>query len=128
MTPEEVDQLAGICSDAAQTEKGFRLYCAIVTDAVFNRVVGDHPDPAGLAEELGTAKIAAIANREIDELSDDEKERLANFAADHMRKLVVAVGKAGFTAMKNGIISSDDLTPDFLITAAACACVVDASS
>ena len=44
-----------------------------------------------------------------------------------MQKVVTAVGKAGFRAMRNGILTSDDLTPDFVINAAAVACVVQAT-
>ena len=127
MTPEEVDQLAGICSEAAQTETGKRLYAAIITDGLFEDIVGDHPDPAAIAAELGPTKIAEIAFRELQEMTDDERDQLAGEAADHLRKLLVAVGKSAFKAMTNGILTSDDLTPDFLINAAAVACVAKAT-
>jgi len=128
MTPEEVDQLVEICSEASQTDKGMLLYLAIIADATFKNIVRGHPDPAGLADELGESKFFEVVHRELDDLADDDKEHLADAAADHMRRLVVAVAKAGFKAMKNGIISSDDLTPDFLITAAACAAVANSPS
>ncbi len=127
MTPEEVDQLAEICSDACQTETGKRLWAAIITDGVFERIVGDHPDPASIAAEMGNAKIIEVANKELSALTDDEKEQLASDAGDHMKDLVIACAKAGFKAMKNGIITSDDLTPAFLANAAAMACVAKAT-
>jgi hypothetical protein len=127
MTPEEVDQLAVLCSEAAQTETGKRLFTAIITDGIFEDVVRGHPDPGGLAEELGNEKIIEIAKRELEEMSDDAREQLADDAADHLRTLVVSVAKPAFRAMKNGILESDQLTPDFLITAAAAACVAKAT-
>jgi hypothetical protein len=127
MTPEEVDQLAGLCSEACQTETGKRLYAAIITDGLFEDIVRSHPDPGSIAEELGPDKIARIARRELEEMSDDDRDQLADAAADHLRSLVVAVSKAGFRAMKNGILESDQLTPDFLINAAAVACVANAT-
>ncbi len=44
-----------------------------------------------------------------------------------MRCLVVAVGRSGFKAMKNGIITSDQFTADFVIAAAAASCVANAT-
>jgi hypothetical protein len=127
MTPEEVDQLAGICAKAAQSEMGKRLYSAIIMDGLFTRILSDHPDPGAVAEELGNAKIIEIGNRELSEMSDEEREQLADDAADHLRRLVVSVSKPAFKAMTNGILESDDLTPDFLIRAAAVACVAQAA-
>jgi hypothetical protein len=127
MTPEEVDQLACICSEAALTETGRRLYSAIITDGLFTRILGDHPDPGAVADELGNAKIIEIANREMREMSDAEREQLADVATDHLRTRLVAVSKPAFRAMRNGILTSDDLTPGFLIRAAAVACVARAT-
>ena len=127
MTPEEVDQLAGLCSQACQTDTGLRLYAAIVTDGLFDDIVGNHPDPAGLAAELGPSKIAVIASKELSEMADEPREQLLEEAAQHLRRLVVAVSKSAFRAMQNGILESDDLTPDFLINAAAVACVAKAT-
>jgi hypothetical protein len=127
MTPEEVDQLAGISAEAAKSETGKRLYCAIITDALFNRILGDHPDPGAVADELGNDGIVDIARKELEALTEEKRDRLADFAADHLRHLIVGVGKPAFKAMKNGILDSDDLTPDFLICAAAVACVAQAT-
>ena len=127
MTPEEVDQLAALCRDACQTETGLRLYAAIVTDGLFEDIVGDHPDPGAVAEEFGPKKIAEIASLELAHMGDDEREKLLAEAAQHLQRLVVSVGKPAFRAMANGIINSDDLTPDFLIRAAAIACVAKAT-
>jgi hypothetical protein len=126
MTPEEVDQLASLCNEACQTETGKRLYAAIITDGLFEDIVRGHPDPGGLAEELGNDRIIEIARKELEEMSEDRREQLADDAADHLRKLVVAVSKGAFRAMKNGILDSDQLTPGFLINAAAVACVAQA--
>lgn len=123
MNPEEVDQLAELCSTAAQTETGRRLYAAIITDGIFDRIVGDHPDPGAVAEEMGNERIVEVANRELREMSDEEREQLADDAAAHLRKLVVSVAKPALKAMKNGILTSDQLTAEFLIVAAAAACV-----
>jgi hypothetical protein len=127
MTPEEVDQLAGLCSEACQTETGLRLYAAIVTDGLFEDILGDHPDPGAVADELGPSKIAKIASKELSEMADDAREQLLEEAAEHLRRLVVSVSKPAFKAMTNGILSSDQLTPDFLIRAAAVACVARAT-
>jgi hypothetical protein len=127
LRPEEVDQLAAISAEAAQSETGKRLYCAIITDCLFNRILGDHPDPGAVADELGNDGIIEIARQELEALTEDEREQLADVAADHLRHLLVGVGKPAFKAMKNGIIDSDDLTPDFLINAAAVACVAQAT-
>jgi hypothetical protein len=127
MTPEEVDQLTQICSDACQTETGKRLWQAIITDGVFERIIGDHPDPAAIAAEMGNEKIIEVAKKEINALTDDEKEQLATDAHDHMQDLVILVAKASFKAMKNGIINSSDLTADFVIVAAAAQCVAKAT-
>jgi hypothetical protein len=56
-------------------------------------------------------------------MSDAEREQLAGEAFDHLGRLITAVAKGAFKAMKNGIITSDDLTPDFLINAAAVAAI-----
>lgn len=127
MTPEEVDQLAELCNEACMTETGKRLYAAIVTDALFEDIVRGQPDPGSIAEELGNERIAEIASREFREMTDDAREQLAEQAAEHLRMLVVGVSKGAFRAMKNGILDSDQLTPDFLITAAAVACVAKAT-
>ena len=127
MTPEEVDQLAQICSDACQTDTGKRLHSAIITDGLFERIVGDHPDPGAIADEMGNEKIIEVANKELSALTDDEKEQLASDAGDHMKDLVILVAKAGFKAMKNGIITSDEFTPGFLANAAAMASVARAT-
>jgi len=118
MTPEEVDQLAQMCWDACMTETGKRLYAAIVTDGVFTRIVGDHPDPGAVAEEMGNDRIIEVATRELGDMSESERDQLMGDAADHLRTLVVSVSKPAFRAMKNGILESDQLTPDFLIAAA----------
>ena len=127
MTPEEVDQLAGLCSDATMTETGKRLYAAIITDGLFESIIGDHPDPGSLAGELGNQKITQLARQELEQLSEPEREELAEQAADHLRKLLVSVAKPGFKAMKNGIITSDQLTPEFLAVAASAVCVANAT-
>ena len=127
MTPEEVDQLAQICSDAAVTETGKRLYAAIITDGLFEGIVGDHPDPGGLADELGKDKIIQIARKELSEMTDAQREQLTDEAADHLRKLVTGVAQRAFKAMKNGILTSDQLTPDLLINAAAVAAIARAT-
>lgn len=127
MTPEEVDQLASICSEAAVTETGKRLYAAIITDGLFETIIGDHPDPGGLADELGNRKIAQLARQELEQMNEADREELADQAAEQLRKLVVSVAKPALKAMKNGILDSDQITPDFLITAAAAACVANAT-
>jgi len=123
VTPEEVDQPAQMCHEAAATETCKRLYAAIVTDGVFTRILGDHPNPDAVADELGNDKIIELAREELGEMTEDERDQLAGDAADHLRHLVCGVGNAAFRAMKNGILTSDDLTPDFLIRAAAVAYV-----
>jgi len=128
MTPEEIDQLAQMCNDACLTETGKKLYAAIITDAVFNRIIGnDHPDPGGLADELGNDKIIDLARQELEALTDTEKDQLATVAGDHLRHLVVGVSKNAFKAMRNGIIDSDKLTPEFLAVASAAQCVATAT-
>ena len=128
MTPEEVDQLAQICSDASATATGKRLYAAIITDGLFEGIVGDHPDPGGLADELGNDKIIQIAHKELAEMTEAQREQLAEAAANHMRLLLTGVAQRAFKAMKNGILESSDLTPDFLINAAAVAAVAQAKN
>ena len=109
------------------SETGRRLYSALITDGLFERIVRGHPDPGAIADELGNEKIVEIPCKELEELTDDERERLAGDAGDHMRHLIAAVGKAAFKAMKNGIIASDDITPDFLVKATAALVVATAT-
>jgi hypothetical protein len=127
MTPEEVDQLAGILADAALSEMGKRVFAAIVTDGVFERIVAGHPNPGAIAEEMGNTKIIQVATRELYDMTDTERDQLMEAAADHFRKLLSASGKAAFKAMKNGILESNDLTPDFLARCAAVACIANAT-
>jgi hypothetical protein len=127
MSPEEIDQLAGICSDAALSEMGKRLFAAIVTDGVFENIVRGHPDPGSIAAEMGNDRIIEVATRELQSMTDAERDELMGAAADHLRKLIAAAGKCAFRAMRNGILSSDDLTPDFLARVAAVACVSQAT-
>src|SRR5688572_15269274 len=109
MTPEEVDRLAGLCSEACQSETGKRLYAAMVTDGLFTRIVRDHPDPGGIAEEMGNARIIEVAEKEMESMSQAERAQLAHDAAEDFQGLVVSVSKAAFKAFQNGILTREQI-------------------
>jgi len=127
MTPEEVDRLAELCSQAAQSEKGLRLYAAIVTDGVFEGIVRGQPNPGAIAEEMGNDRIIEVTTKELEAMSDTDRNQLMEDALQHLGKLIGLAGKSAFKAMKNGILDSDDLTPELLSSVAAVYCVANAT-
>jgi phosphoribosyl-ATP pyrophosphohydrolase len=62
---------------------------------------------------MGKDRIIEVARKELSEMTEAEREQLADEAADHLRHLLVGIAQRAFKAMKNGILESDDLTPDF---------------
>jgi len=91
---ERIDLMADQAQQACGTETARRLFLACITDALVTRVVGpDNPEYLSILKGMSKAAILDVANREADEMTDDERVNLRDAAMDHVQRRVVAAGR-----------------------------------
>ena len=116
MIPEDdADRYVDLCTEAAASETGQRLFSSIYTDQLMWRVVGDHPDPDGLALDIGADAIIGAAQREHGDLTEHERERLAEAAFARLRSALARAAKNVWRLEHFGVLDPEDVSADLLL-------------
>jgi predicted ABC-class ATPase len=96
---DKIEAMASLAALACTTETGYRLRSAIVTDGLITRVLRESLDNPSemrdIAKSMTRDAILDVANREMAQLDDDEREGLADAVLDEFKnKITVAVRHA----------------------------------
>jgi len=116
---DDLDRLGQLCRDAAATTTGRRLVASLYSDELVQRVVGDHPNPGQLADEIGADAILDTAQAEHASLTEDDRDRVANLATARFTELIGLAARSLWRLEHRQILEEDALTPDLVAQVAA---------
>jgi hypothetical protein len=109
--------MAELATAAKQTETAYRLASALMTSGLIGRIVGNVDQFREMSQvaEQNPEGIVEAANREYDELSDEDRQKLAAGAMDFMtRRLVVATEHAWWITQRLDLGPPEDIDPNLI--------------
>lgn len=95
---EKVDKMVELAQRASRTDVARRLAQAMTTDALVTRIVGaDNPDAKSIVKGMTKAAIIEAAEREVVQLTEDERESIGETVFDQLQARICAATRHSWT-------------------------------
>jgi hypothetical protein len=95
---EKVDHMVALAERAQRSDVARRLAHAMTTDALVTRIVGaDNPNAKSIMQGMTQAAIIEAAEREVQQLTEDERESIGETVLEHLQVRIVAATRHAWT-------------------------------